>query len=81
MQIPSDEELLDLIAQEVLVDRGKLQPEATLASLGIDSVDIVSMLFAVEEKYGIRLETAELSRELTLGELMKLVQGRAAEAA
>lgn len=78
MNPPSNDELLDLIAQEVLVDRDKLNPQATFETLGIDSVDTVSVLFAVEEKYGVRLETTELSREQTLGHLMSLVQSRVA---
>ena len=78
MSKPSDDELLDLISQEVLLDRTKLNPEATLETLGIDSVDTVSVLFAVEEKYGVRLETDELSRSNTLGQLMLLVQSKAA---
>jgi acyl carrier protein len=81
MSVPSDDDLLDLIAQEVLIDRAKLRPEDTFANLGIDSVDTVSVVFAVEEKYGVRLEAQELSREQTLGCLMALVQARAAQAA
>jgi len=81
MNAPSNDELLDLIAHEVLMDRSKLQPQATFEALGIDSVDTVSVLFAVEEKYGVRLETSELSREHTLGQLMSLVQSRVASAA
>ena len=81
MNAPSDDELLDLIAHEVLVDRDKLNPQATFETLGIDSVDTVSVLFAVEEKYGVRLETTELSREHTLAQLMALVQSRVAGAA
>ena len=81
MNAPSDEELLDLISHEVLMDRSKLVPQATIEALGIDSVDTVSVLFAVEEKYGVRLETSELSREHTLAQLMSLVQSRVASAA
>jgi acyl carrier protein len=78
MNAPSNDELLDLIAHEVLIDRDKLNPQDTFETLGIDSVDTVSVLFAVEEKYGVRLETTELSREHTLEQLMTLVQSRVA---
>jgi acyl carrier protein len=78
MTAPTDDDLLDLIAHEAQIDRAKLEPQATLESLGIDSVDTVSVLFAVEEKYGIRLETDELSHDLTLGQMMALVQSKGA---
>jgi len=81
MNVPTSDELLDLIAEEALIDRSKLSPQATLEALGLDSVDTVSILFAVEEKYGVKLETDQLSRQQTLGYLMDLVQGKAASAA
>ncbi len=81
MTVPTNDELLDLISEEALIDRTKLGPQETLESLGIDSVDTVSVLFAVEEKYGVRLEVEELSREQTLGQLMQLVQSKAAHPA
>ena len=80
MTIPTQEEVLDLIADEALIDRAKLSPEETLESLGIDSVDTVSVLFALEEKYGIRVETEDLSREQTLGQLIQFVQKKASAA-
>jgi acyl carrier protein len=49
------EELSDLIAEEALIDRAKLAPGATLADLGLDSVGVVSVVFAVEEKYGVEI--------------------------
>lgn len=81
MTTPTNDELLDLIAEEALIDRATLGPQETLESLGIDSVDIVSVLFALEEKYGVQIETDDLSREQTLGQLMALVQSRVASAA
>ena len=81
MNVPSSEELMDLIAEEALIDRSKLREEETLEALGLDSVDTVCILFAVEEKYGIKLETDQLSRQQTLGFLMNLVQSKAASAA
>jgi acyl carrier protein len=49
------DELMDLIADEALIERSKLVPEATLADLGLDSVGVVSVVFAVEEKYGVEI--------------------------
>jgi acyl carrier protein len=49
------DELLDLISAEALIDRAKLAPSATLADLGLDSVGVVSIVFAVEDKYGVEI--------------------------
>ena len=62
-----DEELLDLIAEEALIDRAKLEPSATLEDIGLDSIDLVSSVFAIEEKYGISIPEDAFSRADTLG--------------
>ncbi|MBA3810107.1 MAG: phosphopantetheine-binding protein [Caulobacteraceae bacterium] len=62
-----DEDLLDLIAAEALIDRGKLAREATLADLGLDSVDVISIVFAVEEKYGVEIPQDAFSDTVDLG--------------
>lgn len=51
----SDDDLMDLIAGEALIDRKLLTREATLADIGLDSVGVVSVIFAVEEKYGVEI--------------------------
>jgi acyl carrier protein len=81
MNMPTTDELLDLIAHEALIDRSKLRAQDTLEAIGLDSVDTVSVLFAVEEKYGIKLEADQLNRQQTLGYLMDLVQSKVAAAA
>jgi acyl carrier protein len=48
-----EQQLLDLFASEGKVDRSAMKPEATLESLGIQSVDIVMVLMSVDEKYGV----------------------------
>jgi len=70
------EELLDLIAAEALIEREKLSLDAPLDSLGIDSVDFVSIMFAVEEKYTITVEDNEIARDKTLGDMIALLESK-----
>ena len=44
----TEEVLLDLIAEEAIVDRAKLTRDAKLAELGVSSVDLISMMFEIE---------------------------------
>jgi len=69
--------ILDIIAEEALVDRAKLIPEATLESLGIASLDIISIVFALEERFGLVLEQADLEGVQSLGQLVDLILERA----
>jgi len=72
----SESELLDLIAEEAIVDRNILQREATLGDLGISSLDLITMLFELEERYGVVVEEAEMPQMSTLGELVDFLLSR-----
>jgi len=72
----TEPELLDLIAQEAIIDRDKLSREATLADLGISSIDVLSMLFELEERYGVVIEEADMPQMSTLGEMVDFLLGR-----
>jgi acyl carrier protein len=77
---PHEAELLDLIAAEALVDRAVLVMDSPLEALGIDSVDFVSIMFALEEKYNITIEDGEISKEKTLGDMIALIETKIAAA-
>lgn len=48
-----EEELLDLVAEEGMIDRDALKRDALLSDLDIASADFVMILMAIEEKFGI----------------------------
>lgn len=45
------EQIIDLIAAESGFERSRITPDATLESLGVESIDVVTILMAIEEKY------------------------------
>ncbi len=65
-----EQELIEIIAEESLVDKAKLDPKAKLEDIGLDSVDLVSTIFAIEEKYGIEIAEDAFTRNDTLGEVL-----------
>ena len=75
--VPTDDELFDIIAKEALVDRAILNRDAALEDLGIASLDVISVLFEVEERFGILVEESELTDCKTLGQLMDKLKARA----
>lgn len=78
MQISRDN-ILDIISKESLVDRTLLTPDATLESLGIASMDIVSIVFALEDKFGLVLDS-DFDDVKTVDDVVKLIQEKAAAA-
>jgi acyl carrier protein len=49
------ERLQKLLTDKFSVPAEKVQPEAMLASLGLDSLDLIEVLFEVEEEFNIRV--------------------------
>lgn len=72
----TESQLLDLIAEEAIIEREKLVREATLADLGISSLDVISMLFELEEKYGVVIEEGDMPTMSTLGEMVDFLLAR-----
>ena len=72
----TESELLDLISKEAIIDREKLTRDATLEDLGISSLDVLSMLFELEEKYGVVIEEGDMPQMTTLGEMVDFLLTR-----
>lgn len=47
------EDIIEVIVKEGMVDRDKVQPDATIESLDLKSIDIVMILTAIEEKFDV----------------------------
>ncbi len=68
------EKLLQIVAEEGMVDRAKLVDEAELDALGIKSADFVLVLMAIESEFGVYLSVdGELSEARTVGMLLEVV--------
>jgi acyl carrier protein len=71
------DDILDLIAQEAPVERADLTPEATLDALGVASLDVISVLFALEDKFGVVVEQSDVDQAKTLGDFTAAVLAKA----
>lgn len=45
--------VLAILAEQAVLDVAEVTPEATLASLGIDSLGLVESIFAIEEAFDV----------------------------
>jgi acyl carrier protein len=77
----ANQEILDAL-REVLVDRLKVEPEAVTPEanlfddLGLDSIDLMSAVMAIEERFEIEVSDAELENVTTVGEAVDLLGGK-----
>lgn len=76
MAITADD-VLTIISEEVPIDRARLDPSATLESLDIASLDMISVMFALEDKFGVVIEQDDVKDAKTLQDFIVVVQAKA----
>lgn len=72
-----ESDVYDIIAEKSAVDRAKLKRDAKLTDLEIESLDVVEIIFAVEEKFDIHVPYNANDQELefeTVGDVIDAVQ-------
>jgi len=82
MPSPQIDEILDIVAQKALIDRGKLTPDVKLADLNVSSLDMVEVIFALEDKFEVQLpfNANSSSQEFqTVGDVIAMVEKKLAE--
>lgn len=57
-----ENQLLDLIRAEVLDTGETLTPQSDLFAAGLDSMGIMQLLLAIEDRFGVPIDPADLSR-------------------
>ena len=80
MATVTDDQVLEILADEARVPVESLTRDARLDTLGVASIDVMSSLFTLEDKYGVVVEAEDLGHVQTLGELLDVVQAKAAAA-
>ena len=73
------EELAGIIENDVGVRHDDFQDEtSTREGLGLDSVDVVSVISQMERKFKIRIDQEELVAMTTVGQFLDVVQTKIA---
>jgi acyl carrier protein len=84
--MPDRESLRQTLIELLEADTGDKYPTLNDAvnmreELGLDSVDVVSIVSQVERRYRIRLTQQDLEKLVHVGEFLDLIQGKLATAA
>ena len=67
--------VIAVVTKEAMIDAEKLTPDALLADLNIDSIDMVMMLQGLEEEFGIYIPVEKSMAELkTVGDLLSFIE-------
>ena len=69
------EKLVSYAAMQLELDPNEITPESTFEDLGIDSLDIVEMIYSLESELGVELEMED-QKITTFGELAAFVESK-----
>ncbi len=58
----------EILVEDFDIPAGEIAPDVTFEALGLDSLDVVDLTLAVEERTGVKLEDEELEDVRTVGD-------------
>ena len=77
----SEDRVKEIIAKELEVEAKQLTPEARfIEDLGADSLDIVELVMALEEEFGLDIPDEEADKLKTVGDAMNYLKSHAGAA-
>lgn len=65
------ERLKKLFVEKLDFKKDDLKPETTIESLGLDSLDMIDFIFAIEDEFKIRIEPSQIKTN----NLQEIVEG------
>ena len=68
------EKLIAIVREEKDIAEDLLKPDVALAEAGIDSLDALSILFAIEEQFHISIPDDRARAMKTFGDMIDIVQ-------
>jgi len=71
-----EEEVRDIVANIVHVDKSLITREGTFKDIKADSLDIVQALVAVEDKFGIEIPDEEAQKFQNFGDFITYVESQ-----
>ncbi len=73
-----EEKIIDIIVDKLGVDRSEVTPEAVFVDdLGADSLDLVELIMAMEEEFGMEIADEEAEKLRTVQDVISFVTSRA----
>ena len=72
-----DLKVKDIIVEQLSVNAEQVTPEAKfIEDLGADSLDIVELVMAFEEEFGVEVPDSDAEKLLTVGDVLKYIEDK-----
>ncbi|KNX48446.1 acyl carrier protein [Helicobacter pylori] len=63
------------MAEQLEIDVSQVTPEAKFVKdLGVDSLDIVELIMALEERFGIEISDEQAEKIVNVGDVMRYIE-------
>ena len=72
-------EVIDIVAEIAEVSADKISNDANLEELGVDSLDGLRIVAAVEKRFGVVIEEAQIGSIRTMADIVGLVKRYSSE--
>jgi len=73
-----EEKVKDIIVEQLGVNPEQVTPQASsIEDLGADSLDIVELVMAFEEEFGVEVPDEDAEKLQTVGDVVKYIEERA----
>jgi acyl carrier protein len=67
--------LTDILVRDYCVPREQITPEATLATLGLDSLSLLELMFKIEDRYGVKINDDTPTDLVTVDDVVRYIDG------
>jgi acyl carrier protein len=71
--------LVDILARDYCVARDTVTPEATLQTLGLDSLSMLELMFKIEDRYKVKINEDTPTDLVTVGDVVRYIDGLLAQ--
>ncbi len=77
MTVNVEEKVKEIIIEQLDIAEEECVPDASfIEDLGADSLDIVEMIMAMEDHFGLEISDADLSKMRTVKDITNYIKGR-----
>ncbi|MFZ5807355.1 MAG: acyl carrier protein [Verrucomicrobiota bacterium] len=72
-----DQKVKDIIVEQLSVNPEQVTPEAKfIEDLGADSLDVVELVMAFEEEFGVEVPDEDAEKLITVGDVIKYIEDK-----
>jgi acyl carrier protein len=65
--------LVDILARDYCVSRDMVAPEATLVTLGLDSLSVLELMFKIEDRYKVKISEDTPTDLVTVSDVVRYI--------